>query len=1436
MKNLRKPALAFLLSCFISIAPLYSQNIHVTGEITDNETWSADTVFVDGDVTVNQDFTLTVDPGTYVEFQGYYTLIVYGKLLARGTETNTITFTVPDTIGFYDKTLLEGAWHGIRFDGTYETDTSVLEYCVIEYATAVYGEYYDKSGGGIRAFDNANLVISNCIIRNNYGQNDGGGIYLYESYARISHNTIYNNHANNRGGGLIVRNHEAVITENLICDNYGKYGGGGITIYDCDLVLTNNIVCNNEVRDDGGGVEIYYSELISVNNTICFNIASRGGGIYISDQTRPVFYNDIVWGNEAIESGNQVYMLAFNPEINFNNCNIQDNTDSLGMVPGSVYFGEFLNNIDTLPGFVSPSGSAGMDHEGHLADWSLLAGSPCINKGTVAIPGIQLPATDVASNRRISHGGIDMGAYEFYLPSMEVCGEIDTNTTWTADTVFVNCDINILDTYTLTINPGTMVLFQGPYQIEVHGTLLALGTESDSIIFTVSDTTGFSDISVDTGGWKGIEFHSFATNDSSKLLYSRLEYGKRLSGPEASDRYGGAIYASYCYRLLISNSTITNNIAMSGGGISCFYSPISIRNSTISHNRSTEYDGGGLAFGRSDVTITGCYITNNNSKGGGGGISLGFCEPIIENCIISYNKSESLGGGGIYSSSISRPIITGNTISFNEGRFGGGLYLMSAAILKKNLISNNQASYTGGGINAYTDDGVILADNIICNNSANTGGGIGINAGISKIINNTIVNNHGGGGGGVCCFTPGVIIENSILWGNTSGNYNQFHAYEEDAFPDILYSNIQGGLASVGYGSPAEYPGRYENNIDSVPGFINPTDSSGMDYNGLTADWSLPATSASVNGGDPMTDDPDVLPSDFYGNPRINMSVIDMGAIENQSTIPVISEQPLNYTKCVGDSVEFSISVSGDVFYQWQMNESNIPGATLSSYRIDSIVSGHDGNYQCVIRNAYGTFKSNPAFLQVKSPPEFLSQPEETWVEENERADLPVFANGTDPNYQWRKDGTDLMGEITDVFTIHETSYDDVGSYDCIVYNSCGADTTEPANIYLAPQICMVTVSTTTGHNLVVWEKKSAAPILAYNIYRESVAAGIYDRLATLPYDDLSVFVDTTADPTVQAYLYKITAVLDTALNETDIDLCSPHKTVHLIVSTNPELNTTQLQWDRYYGFDYQTYTIYRSNTGVNFDPVHSLSASSNSWTDPDPSDGDLFYRIAVEKPMPCEPDGSGKKAGTGPYRHSLSNMDNNKLKAGELPPDTITLSNYSIEEEKLPATVIGKLITADEDSIDVHTYQFVPGEGDNDNLSFTLLGDLLLASETFDYETKNQYSVRIRSTDLAGNYCEVPFIIMIIDIDETTGLPVLNAGKVKAFPNPFSQSTTITFPNPSGDSHRMVLMDVSGKFVRIQENITTEEFILKRNELGKGLYILELKGEKTYRGKLVIE
>ena len=128
------------------------------------------------------------------------------------------------------------------------------------------------------------------------------------------------------------------------------------------------------------------------------------------------------------------------------------------------------------------------------------------------------------------------------------------------------------------------------------------------------------------------------------------------------------------------------------------------------------------------------------------------------------------------------------------------------------------------------------------------------------------------------------------------------------------------------------------------------------------------------------------------------------------------------------------------------------------------------------------------------------------------------------------------------------------------------------------------------------------------------------------------------------------------------------------------------------------------------------------------------------------------------------------------------------------------------------------------------------MASESFDYETQNHYSIRVRSIDPAGKYCEVVFIILVNDIDETTGLPINYNSVFRAYPNPFNHSTTILFSNPAGKPFRLILTDLSGKVCRTVDGITTSEYVLKKDDLKSGLYFIELRGPKIYRGKIVIE
>ena len=113
----------------------------------------------------------------------------------------------------------------------------------------------------------------------------------------------------------------------------------------------------------------------------------------------------------------------------------------------------------------------------------------------------------------------------------------DVSGTWTKalSPYHINGEITIPNDSTLTIEPGVEVIFTGHYEFNVKGRLLAIGTETDTIVFTINDTTGFHNITIFDGGWGGIKLEDInSSNDSTIIEYCSFQYGKT--------DYGGAIY------------------------------------------------------------------------------------------------------------------------------------------------------------------------------------------------------------------------------------------------------------------------------------------------------------------------------------------------------------------------------------------------------------------------------------------------------------------------------------------------------------------------------------------------------------------------------------------------------------------------------------------------------------------------------------------------------------------------------------------------------------------------------------------------------------------------------------------------------------------------------------------------------------------------------
>ena len=242
-------------------------------------------------------------------------------------------------------------------------------------------------------------------------------------------------------------------------------------------------------------------------------------------------------------------------------------------------------------------------------------------------------------------------------------------------------EIRVPPESTLVIEPGIVINFQGHYKfiVDSSATLLAAGTETDSIYFTAEDTAT---------GWHGIRF--LGADRKSRITYSRLEFGRAIgSWPDIN---GAAIFCYYS-NPKIRNNTIIRNSARRGGGICCYSSDPKISNNTIMGNSALQ--GGGIyCFRWSNPTISNNTITGNAAKHAGGGIYCSrYSNPFINSNTLSGNSAGD-AGGGIYCVD-SSPTITNSVLWGDTAQNGPEIYVESGDPIV--TYCDVQGGWPGGG-------------------------------------------------------------------------------------------------------------------------------------------------------------------------------------------------------------------------------------------------------------------------------------------------------------------------------------------------------------------------------------------------------------------------------------------------------------------------------------------------------------------------------------------------------------------------------------------------------------------------------------------------------------------------------------------------------------------------------------------------------------------
>ena len=514
---------------------------------------------IQGDVTIPNDSTLIIEPDVLVEFQGYYALNVQGSLLAIGTPTSEITFTINDTTGFHNPDTTLGGWNGIQFiDTPIENDTSKIIYCTLQYGKAVGSSPPDNAGGAIFISAFSKVVISNCSIRyNSAGGSDspsGGGIGLHFASITLVENVISHNRAWD-GGGIKIWESDPVFISNLINSNEADVGGGGVWIGGLsNSVFNYDIISDNIAGDNGGGIICWQTTITTLNSVNVFNnSANWGGGLGV-----------------------------INCEMQINNCNIIDNAainlgGGIGSDISNVYISNTIFASDT-------SGSLSGAIHGWYSDLQL---EHCLFEDNESDFGgaihsdfceLQIDSCDFIGNKAIDGAAIHTW---------------NTNLRIDSSRFFQNEAVNIGAGIQYRIDTTE---FTNPYHIEILNS-------------SFSENSAF---------YRGaVEIQQF--NSETSLINVKID--KCEFNDNAIDRGGNLLITGYIQDFVISNSIFQDNFASLRTPTCQFSNHVSgeIYNCLFNNNQTA---GGGAASAvatGSKVNFINCTFASNS---GGAALTL----------------------------------------------------------------------------------------------------------------------------------------------------------------------------------------------------------------------------------------------------------------------------------------------------------------------------------------------------------------------------------------------------------------------------------------------------------------------------------------------------------------------------------------------------------------------------------------------------------------------------------------------------------------------------------------------------------------------------------------------------------------------------------------------------------------------------------------------
>ncbi len=302
---------------------------------------------------------------------------------------------------------------------------------VIDGFRIVDGNSNDNGGGLYLHYSTgAYVYLLNCLVFNNYADDEGGGISLESGNIYIENCVLLDNTSGFSGGAINAdtdpggaESHVYVIGS-ILSGNLSTYGGGAIdySSYDATLLLDRCILTANS---GPGIIEVYgqYADIQLHNSSFIGNSASTHVLRLNVSNLECWLYNLTIADNINTYLQNSYGAIYLHQNFHeIRNCIIYGNTPDIGGL--QIYGGGVVSNsiiedgypggtnvLDADPQFVNPSAFGAGYFDATNYDYTCSLSSPAIDAGD-SVYVISPLFKDLAGAPRIHGGNVDIGAYE----------------------------------------------------------------------------------------------------------------------------------------------------------------------------------------------------------------------------------------------------------------------------------------------------------------------------------------------------------------------------------------------------------------------------------------------------------------------------------------------------------------------------------------------------------------------------------------------------------------------------------------------------------------------------------------------------------------------------------------------------------------------------------------------------------------------------------------------------------------------------------------------------------------------------------------------------------------------------------------------------------------------------------------------------------------